>query len=266
MRLIQRSARLFAICLSFLSAALIVSPAAAMRVSPMVVEMESQGSDAVARIEVQNTGPDTLPFETRIFRMEIDEDGKMTETPADDQFLVFPPQGALPPGGKQVLRLQGVGDPAPATSEAYYISVEQLPVALAPGSDDAVAAKVQVLYNMRALAVVAPPGAKPEGSATSVRPIVYQPRPAEGQSEAPAPIEGVEVILTNQGRRHAMMSNFGWKMEGKDKSGQWLRVDVSPEELTTAVGTGYVPALGSRKFYLPISGFGPEPIKLTFQQ
>ena len=266
MRLIQRSARLFAICLSFLSAALIVSPAAAMRVSPMVVEMESQGSDAVARIEVQNTGPDTLPFETRIFRMEIDEDGKMTETPADDQFLVFPPQGALPPGGKQVLRLQWVGDPAPATSEAYYISVEQLPVALAPGSDDAVAAKVQVLYNMRALAVVAPPGAKPEVSATSVRPIVYQPRPAEGQSEAPAPIEGVEVILTNQGRRHAMMSNFGWKMEGKDKSGQWLRVDVSPEELTTAVGTGYVPALGSRKFYLQISGLGPEPIKLTFQQ
>ena len=266
MRFIQRCARLFAICLSILAAASIASPAAAMRVSPMVVEMESLGSDAVARIEVQNTGPETLAFETRIYRMEIDEDGKMTETPADDLFLVFPPQGALPPGGKQVLRLQWAGDPALATSQAYYVSVEQLPVAIEPGSEDSVAAKVQVLYNMRALAVVAPPGAKPEVTASSVRAFVYQPPQVEGQSETPAPVEGVEVILTNRGRRHAMMSNFGWKMEGKDKNGQWLRVDVSPEELTTAVGTGYVPALGSRKFYLPVSGFGPEPIKLTFQQ
>ena len=266
MRFMQQSAHLIAITVSFLAAALLVTPAAAMRVSPMVVEMETQGSDAVARIEVQNTGPDALAFETRVFRMEMDENGRMTETPADELFLVFPPQGALPPGGKQVLRLQWAGDPALAASQAFYISVEQLPVAMTPGSKDQVAAKVQVLYNMRALAVVAPPGAKPDVKPTSVRAFVYQPPAAEGQSEAPSPVEGVEIVLTNEGRRHAMMSNFGWKLEGRDKNGEWLRVDVSPEELTTAVGTGYVPALGSRKFHLPVPGFGPGPIKLTFQQ
>ena len=75
-------------------------PANAMRVSPMVVEMESRGSDAVARIEVQNINPGNLPFETRIYQMTINADGTITETPADDRFLVFPPQGVLSAGGR----------------------------------------------------------------------------------------------------------------------------------------------------------------------
>src|SRR3546814_7039155 len=59
--------------------ALIVTPALAMRVSPMVVEMESRGTNAVARIEVQNINPGNLAFETRVFRMEIDKDGNIVE-------------------------------------------------------------------------------------------------------------------------------------------------------------------------------------------
>src|SRR3546814_1701773 len=54
--------------------ALIVTPALAMRVSPMVVEMESRGTNAVARIEVQNINPGNLAFETRVFRMERSEE------------------------------------------------------------------------------------------------------------------------------------------------------------------------------------------------
>ena len=65
-------------------------------------------------------------------------------------------------------------------------------------------------------------------------------------------------------RRHAMMANFGWHLEGTDRDGKFLRVDVSPEELSRVVGTGYVPAQGERTFNLPVPGFGPGPIKLTF--
>lgn len=251
---------------AFLAIALLIVPAFAMRVSPMVLEMESRGSAAVARIEVQNINPGKLAFQTRIYRMEIDETGKMTETPADDQFLVFPPQGALPAGGRQVIRLQWVGDPEIATSQAYYVSVEQLPVAFEPGSADSVGAQVQVLYNMRALVVVAPPGAKPEVTTASAKALRYQP-PMPPEAKEPLPmVEGVEVTLRNSGRRHAMMSNFGWLLEGTDPQGKWLRVDVSPEELNRVVGTGYVPAQGERTFRLPIPGFGSGPIKLSFKQ
>lgn len=245
---------------------LLVTPALAMRVSPMVLEMESRGSAAVARIEVQNINPGKLAFQTRIYRMEIDETGKMTETPSDGDFLVFPPQGALPAGGRQVIRLQWVGDPEIGTSQAYYVSVEQLPVAFEPGSTDSVGAQVQVLYNMRALVVVSPPGAKPEVTTAAVKAVKYQPPSVPDAKEPASTIEGVEITLRNNGRRHAMMSNFGWLLEGVDPQGKWLRVDVSPEELNRVVGTGYVPAQGQRTFRLPIAGFGSGPIKLSFKQ
>lgn len=245
---------------------LVVSPALAMRVSPMVLEMESRGSDAVARIEVQNVNQGNLAFQTRILRMDIDKDGNVTETPADDQFLVFPPQGVLAPGGRQVIRLQWVGDPNPETSQAFYVSVEQLPVALEPSTTEGLGAQVQVLYHMRGLVVVAPPGATPDVKASSVHQLTYQPPAPPGSDQLPPMQDGVEITLRNAGRRHAMMANFGWQLEGTGKDGKWLRVDLSPEELNRLVGSGYVPARGERSFRVPVSGFGPGPIKLTFAQ
>ena len=262
--MVKRHAR--ALLAAFAALALVASPVLAMRVSPMVIEMETRGSQAVARIEVQNINAANLAFQTRIFRMEIDKDGKITETPADDQFLVFPPQGVLPASGRQVVRLQWVGDSEMAASQAYYVSVEQLPVPFEPGSADSVGAQVQVLYNMRALVVVAPPGAKPDVKATTVKQVNYQPPAAPGSTELPPMQDGVEITLRNEGRRHAMMANFGWQIEGTDTAGRGLRVDISPDELNRAVGTGYVPALGERTFRVPVPGFGPGPIKLSFKQ
>lgn len=240
----------------------------AMRVSPMVLEMESRGGKAVARIEVQNINKSALAFETRIYRMTFDEKGEMQEVPADDKFLVFPPQGSLPATGRQVMRLQWVGAPDMATSEAYYVSINQLPVALAPVKEGDMAAQVQILYNMRALVVVAPPGATPNVKAASVTPIRFQPPalPGTATGAPPPPVgPGLEVKLANTGRRHAMMSEFGWRLEGTGLDGKPLRVDVTAEELNRAIGTGYVPAVGERTFRFPlVVGFAAKPIKLSF--
>lgn len=260
----KRCYRAFYVLLA--SFALVANPAWAMRVSPMVVEMESSGSNSVARIEVQNINQGKLAFETRVYRVDIAEDGTMTETPADDEFLIFPPQGALPAGGRQVVRVQWMGDPEIPASRAYYVSVEQLPVAFTPGDADGLGAQVQVLYNMRALAVVAPPGAKPAVTATSATAVSTELPAPEGSEAATVRAEAVEIVLSNEGRRHAMMSAYTWQLVGTDSEGNFLRVDVSPEELNQAVGTGYVPALGQRTFRLPIAGFGPAPIKITFKR
>src|SRR5690554_4229419 len=93
------------VSLLLLAAALTpVAPATAMRVSPMVIEMESRGTDAPARIELQNVNPGTLAFGTRVFRIAIERGGEITETAAAEDFLIFPPQGVLPAGGRQVVR------------------------------------------------------------------------------------------------------------------------------------------------------------------
>lgn len=242
-----------------------ISSAMAMRVSPMVVEMETNGGSAVARVEVQNVNQGNLAFETRIFQVTFDENGEVVETPADDKFLVFPPQGVLPAGGRQVVRLQWVGAPDLATSESFYVSVNQLPVQLEPTVANEATAQLQVVYNMRALVVVSPPGATPNVEAASVVPIEYQ-APAETAGEAPPALSpGLAVTLRNTGRRHAMMSEFGWRIEGTDTRGEPLRLDISREELNRAIGTGYVPPLGERTFRFPVAAaFGPQAIKLSF--
>lgn len=260
-------ARGWRVVLAALVLAAIGSAAAvAMRVSPMVLEMETRGTNAVARIEVQNINQGNLAFETRITRMGFDANGDIVETPADEDFLVFPPQGVLAPGGRQVIRLQWVGDPELPTSQAYYVSVNQLPVALEPGAVDSVGAQVQIVYHMKALVVVAPPGATPDVEAVGVRPIQFQPQPESEGAPLPPTVPGIEVVLRNEGRRHAMMAGVGWRFEGKNAAGEDMRIEVTPEELNRAIGTGYVPALGERTFRMPlVDGFAADqPIRLSF--
>lgn len=239
-----------------------ISAVYAMRVSPMVVEMTTTGTDATARVEVQNMNSGNLAFETRITQVEFDAAGHTTETPADGDFIVFPPQGVLPQGGRQVVRLQWAGPTDMPTSRAYYLSVNQLPVAV----DQTGGAQVQVVYHMKALVVVAPPGATPNVTTESAKPIDYQPPAAKQGDPLPPKVPGVEITLKNTGRRHAMMSVLRWVIEGNDTEGKPMRFIISPEDLSRVIGSGYVPGgNGVRTYQLPLAkAFGPGPIKVKF--
>nr|WP_243853002.1 fimbria/pilus periplasmic chaperone [Sphingomonas naasensis] len=235
----------------------------AMRVSPMVVEMSSVGTGAVARIEVQNLNPGQLPFETRITKIDFQPDGTVKETPADQNFIVFPPQGILPQGARQVVRLQWVGAADLPASEAYYLSVNQLPVAV---DGSAQGAQVQVVYHMKALVVVAPPGAQPNVSTVYVKPQDYPMPAAKPGDPPPAKVQGIEIELKNTGRRHAMMSSLRWILDGTGLDGKPLRIILSPDDLNRYAGAGYLAGGGAtRVFRLPlVKGFGPGPIQVKF--
>lgn len=237
----------------------------AMRVSPMIVEMTTTGSDAVARVEVQNLNAGRLPFETRITRLNFDANGVPTETPADGDFIVFPPQGMLPQGARQVIRLQWVGGADIPTSQAYYLSVNQLPIPTDPGAGGQ-NAQVQVVYHMKALVVVAPPNAQPNVSATAATPIDYQPPAAKQGDPLPPKVPGLEITMKNTGRRHAMMSALKWVIEGKDTEGKPLRVLLTEEDLNRGIGSGYVQGGGgTRVFRFPVvKAFGSAPINVKF--
>ncbi|WP_292069673.1 fimbria/pilus periplasmic chaperone [Brevundimonas sp. UBA7534] len=247
-----------------------VSAAWAMRVSPMVAELTTTGTGSAARIEVGNIGTAALPFETRITRIDYDADGKMIETDADDKFLVFPPQGIVPVGGRQVVRVQWAGDLQLDTSEAYYLWVRQLPVQTDPDAvpENSGAVSVSVLYTMKALIVVAPPNAKPEIKVESVRPIMVDAAAPEiepaiaGEAQATLPsTPGIEVVVTNSGKRYALMSGATWVIEGTQTDGQPFRKTLTGQEIGASVGVGYVaPAGGRRTFSLP-TGTALDPNK-----
>lgn len=240
---------------------------AAMRVSPMVLEMETTGGNATARIEVQNINKSNLPFETRVTLAEFKNDGTIAETARDEDFLVFPPQGLLPANGRQVMRVQWVGGELDA-SRAYYLSVNQLPVQLEEYAEGGAGAQVQVLYNMKALVIVAPPGAEPNVSVVSARSEPFQPPAPPSGGAAPDKVPGVAVTLRNTGKRHAMMSGLTWHIDGKNDQGTPVRLILTSEDLAKGIGTGYVAAVnGERTFRIPTNViFGNEPLSVRFQQ
>jgi fimbrial chaperone protein len=258
--------RRIATALAFAATLGAASAALAMRVSPMIVEMGTNGTNGVARVEVQNLNQTKLPYETHVTLITFHEDGTITETPADDDFLVFPPQGVLLPGARQVIRVQWVGPPLDA-SRAYYLSVNQLPVDLdaTAEADSAPAAQLQIVYHMKALVVVSPPGATPNVLAIDAHAAPYQPKTPPGVA-APAPVPGIAVTLRNTGKRHAMMGGLPWVIDGTGQDGKPLHVVFTIAQLNQYIGSGYIGPLGAVRIYtLPTPApFGAGPIKVRF--
>src|SRR5690606_30370016 len=254
----------------------LLTAAWAMRVAPMVSELTTTGAGSTARIEVGNIGAAALPFETRITRIEFDENGELIETPADDQFLVFPPQGVVPVGGRQVVRAQWVGDQDLKASRAFYLSVRQLPVAVEEGQANAAGAQVQVVYHMKALITVAPPGSEPKVEVVEATPTTIAVAPAEIQTpgapqaapKATAKVPGIHVKVRNTGTRYALMSGPNWIVEGQAPDGSPLKLKVSAEKISQAVGVVYLPpSVGERVFDVPTDAdLGPGPIQVRFEK
>ena len=256
----------------------LLTAAWAMRVAPMVSELTTTGAGSTARIEVGNIGAAALPFETRITRVEFDANGELIETPADEKFLVFPPQGVVPVGGRQVVRVQWVGEPDLDVSHAYYLWVRQLPVATEPvTTESGGAVSVSVLYTMKALIVVAPPGARPDVRVEAAVPAMVTPPAPEvdpsltnGEALPPPPAEpGLEVTVSNSGRRYALMSGATWIIEATTAAGQPFNMRLSGQQVAELVGVGYLaPGGGRRVFKLPTGeALDPaKPVSVRFTQ
>ena len=86
-----------------------LSPAFAVNVQPLALDMVSIGPNSRASIQVINDGAKPMPVEVIIKKLDIGEDGKTSEIPAGDEFLVFPPQAVVPAGSTQGFRVQWVG-------------------------------------------------------------------------------------------------------------------------------------------------------------
>ena len=241
--------------------------ASAMNVSPMVVELTSTGARSTARIQVLNVLKQDLPFEVRVYRIDLNDQGEVTEVPADGDFIVFPPQGALKFNQRQMVRVQWVGG-AIDSSRGYYVAINQLPVALDQSKvvKTKAAVDVQLVYHMKVLVTVAPPGAAPKVAIESAKPTMIAMRSAAGVPSPTGPVPGVAVTVRNSGKRYAMLAGVTWTIDGRGVDGKPLRVVVPAAKMGELLGAGYVPALtGRRTFEVPTDvPFGNGPITVKF--
>jgi len=248
-------------------------PAFSMTLTPMVTELATTGAASTARIQVGNETNAALPFEAKVVKITWHEDGSRTESPADEDFLVFPPQGLIGAGAHQIVRVQWLGDPQMKGSESFYLEVKQLPIQIDAKADTSQrpVAKIQMVYDIKALMVVAPRGAKAAVRVLSAEPATLESKPSDGAAPTAKPLPpspAVKVVLENDGQRHALMGGVTWIFEGEGLDGKPQRLVVKSSAALAAIGVGYLPPEGGRRVLTVAveKAFGPGPIKVSFTE
>jgi P pilus assembly chaperone PapD len=217
-----------AVALFFLAVA---SPAAATSVSPIQLEMTSAGPASRTQVTITNTSQAPLAVDTSIKRMEVGETGEQSLLRAGDEFLVFPPQAMVPPGGTQVFRVQWVGEPRIEASQSFLLSLSQIPVKMPKGQ-----AAVQVVMSFGVLINVAPPQGVPDLKLVGTGVAVEKP----GKHHPTITVENATPV-------HALLQQATVKLS----SGSWSQT-LSPAEIGQKIGSGLVQPGKRRKFTLPV--------------
>ena len=152
----------------------------------MIYDMKPTGQQATTVLRVENTNDKPITIELVAEKRSFDVNGKESRTPADADFVLFPPQAVIPAGATQAVRVQYVGPPTPTESVMYTVTVKQVPVEL-PASGPS---GVQFVFNFSTLANIVPDGAKARIEVVSLVPIE----------------KGYELRLRNAGNRYANLA------------------------------------------------------------
>lgn len=206
-----------------------ITPANALNVQPLALEMVSIGSNSRTTIQAMNDGAKPMPVEVVVKKLDIAADGKTTEVPAGDEFLVFPPQAVIPAGATQSFRVQWIGAPDIKKSQTYMVYVNQLPIKMKAGETG-----VQMVINYGVVTNVAPAGAQ------SGLKLLNAEATSDGKKRC------VAVTVENPSAMYAYFSDAKVTLE----SGAW-RKELSPTELRQLVGYAVVQPGKARRILVP---------------
>lgn len=215
----------------------------AQRVQPMVFEIEPIGAKAATSLRIENTQQNSMTVEIIPTKIIMDEYGRETLTPADDDFLIYPPQTLIEKGKTQVVRVKYIGDPTITSSQAYRVSVKQLPVDLKHSGHTGVG----MVINFNTLVNVVPKDAEPAVSIVGI---------SQGENEH------WNLEIKNDGDRFSRLSKTVWQVS-----------DTSDSSKTKRIKSLDVGKLTERNLVLPnsvlkmsipaIEGFKPETTEIA---
>jgi P pilus assembly chaperone PapD len=240
--MIPQFARRMGIAVTACLALLVVSPVLALNVQPVIIDLLSTGRSASAVISLQNTFAETVPVEVIARPVRI-VDGELREIENEEaeNILVFPAQATVKGGQTQAFRVQWVGDPAPTASEHYYVTVAQLPVALAENQN-----AIQVLHRFRVLVSVGAPNARP-----ALKIVKAEIRPDEAGKPRPV------ISVANEGATYGYVGRGRMTIVQRSPAGEEIyRESFDPDQIQQRMGLGIVPSGATR--VLPIGQVLPS--------
>ncbi|GAB3546607.1 hypothetical protein GCM10027343_24630 [Noviherbaspirillum agri] len=194
--------------------------ALAFDVTPTVSVIELPAKRSGITLSVNNPRKVDLPVTFEIFERFINEDGTERHEPADDAFMVFPPQAVIAPQSSQAIRVQWLDAP-PETSRSFTLYAVEIPVDLSGANES----KVHTVLRMGASVHVAATGTRAE-------PVL---------AAATAVDNGVRVSLSNSGKRFYYVDNVTLEFPDQRLTGM---------ELANAAGRTLIPPGATRTFDL----------------
>ncbi|MDD2869834.1 fimbria/pilus periplasmic chaperone [Neomegalonema sp.] len=182
-------------------------------------------SGAAGRVTLRNPRVEPLPIEVRAVRRSISEDGTSSFTPADADFLIFPPQALVPAGGAQAFQFQYVGPTALDRTAAYVLYLSEVPVSQAGGIT------VQIIFELGVAVYLHPQGARADLRLEGVRPL------ADGSAE---------VMVRNHGGRLVVLGPQGLN----EVAGAAGGLSAYGAAATRNFGSPIIPAYSLRRFLI----------------
>lgn len=224
------------ILLSFFLVLLGVQPAFAFKLLPISRTFAPTGSAATQSYQVVNDSDERLAVQISTVKRQMDLAGKESYQPADDDFLVYPPQILLEPQKTQTVRVTWLGDPQPAKELAYRIIAEQMPINLEKPKDNQTqpVGQVKVLLRYLGSIYIRPANVKPD--------VVLE--TAEPQKATNSTNE-LAISFNNRGTARAVLKNLKLHLTGQGKT-----VDLQPEQLKE-INNAVILAGNKRRFVMP---------------
>lgn len=230
--------------------------ATSLGVQPLFVEMTPTQSKT---IRVSNSAENDTPVEVLIYRRDIDADGNQVRIPADDDFIVFPPQATIGSGKQQAFRIRPVS-PDTDLSSSYYVSFTQIPELL---EDTGEGVQLQVIFAFDAAVHIVPSRAKSDAQIKSVALATMSVErdtgeTTQGASGAQAPvvetvtIPAVAVEMENAGNKYLYLHHQVYKATLTDEAGETRTVSWTSEEVRNSQDILLVEPSERRRFKLPL--------------
>lgn len=197
MRYLLHFSLLSVLCLSTLC---ISTGAVAYQVQPMIVELSSQGKNSLVTYRLSNPGTAALPVEVEVFKRTFDQDQKEVLVPAEDAFIVLPPQIEVAANGYQMFRAKYLGSPGLQQTDSYRIVFKQLPL----GNEEEKSG-VKMMFNFATLVFVSP-----KGVASEHKSVIK----CELTSDC-------KLTISNQGKRVLDLSQFEYRFNDNATVVNW---------------------------------------------
>jgi fimbrial chaperone protein len=211
-------------------ALLLLWPAAAdaFQLVPITQEFEPIGRNANKTFRLENPDAREATVSIKVTSRKMDIDGRETSEESDD-FIVFPTEAIVPPGGVQIVRVQYVGPTNLAEEVPYRIIAEGTPVNSVPGQ----ASQILIAVRYAGTLYVTPAGAKPEITLESAE-------PAQGSAA-----HQLEVVVHNTGTAHGLIVDPVLTLV---KGG--VKREISGDALRAMAGENVLPG-ARRRFLVP---------------